>query len=71
MARLFRKDIEPDCSYCSRSTTLNEEELVCLKRGIVSPGNHCSAFRYDPLRRVPPRPVMLNTKAHNPKDFEL
>ena len=31
----------------------------------------CAHFRYDPLRRVPPRPASLDPKAHSPEDFSL
>ena len=54
---LFQKDIEPRCTYCSRGTRLDEEKILCPKRGLVSPGEHCRSFRYDPLKRVPPRPA--------------
>ena len=38
---LFQKDIEPRCTYCSRGTRLDEEKILCPKRGLVSPGEHC------------------------------
>jgi len=44
---LFQKDIEPRCTYCSRGTQLDEEKILCPKRGLVSPGEHCRSFRYD------------------------
>ena len=34
---LFQKDIEPRCTYCSRGTRLDEEKILCPKRGLVSP----------------------------------
>ena len=33
------------------------EKILCPKRGLVSPGEHCRSFRYDPLKRVPPVPA--------------
>ena len=54
---LFAKKIEPRCSYCARGTQLDEATVLCLKRGVTSPGGHCRRFRYDPLKRKPPQPV--------------
>ncbi len=28
--------------------------VICAKKGIVPAESHCGAFRYDPLKRVPP-----------------
>ena len=51
---LFRKKIEPRCSYCARGGRANDHEVICAKKGIVPAESHCGAFRYDPLKRVPP-----------------
>ena len=69
---LFRKDIEPRCAYCAKAAyRVNENEVLCRKKGIVSPEYHCRAFRYDPLRREPPRPATLKTDTLQEKDFTL
>ena len=68
---LFRKKIEPRCAYCARGTQVNENEVVCVKRGVMGVGDHCHSFRYDPLRRVPPRPLKLRTDQLTPEDFSL
>ena len=49
---LFRKKIEPRCSYCARGGRANDHEVICAKKGIVPAESHCGAFRYDPLKRV-------------------
>ena len=51
---LFRKKIEPRCSYCARGGRANDHEVICAKKGIVPAESHCGAFRYDPLKRVHP-----------------
>ena len=38
---LFRKKIEPRCAYCTKGSPLNEKEVACVKRGIVSSGGSC------------------------------
>lgn len=68
---LFRKEIEPYCSYCARGARLNENEIMCIRRGIVTPGYHCPAFRYEPLKRVPPRPPKLDLAILENEDFSL
>lgn len=72
MARytLFRKNIEPRCAYCARAGTLDDERATCKRRGIVSLSDHCRAFKYDPLRRVPPKPAVLRG-SFTDADFEL
>ena len=68
---LFQKDIEPRCTYCSRGTQLDEEKILCPKRGLVSPGEHCRSFRYDPLKRVPPVPAAPDCSRLRDEDFSL
>ena len=68
---LFQKKIEPRCAYCAHGRTLNEDQVACPKRGIMSPSSHCRSFQYDPLRRVPPRPAKLATSVLTDEDFKL
>ena len=35
------------------------ERILCRRRGVVDGADHCRAFRYDPLRRIPPKPAAL------------
>ena len=68
---LFRKDIEPRCAYCEKGSQINDNDVACVKKGIVSAEDHCGSFRYDPLKRVPPRPVKLETQKLKQEDFSL
>ena len=68
---LFRKDMDPRCAYCKRGQQLNEREVACVKRGVVPVEHSCRSFRYDPLKRVPPRPAALDTKRLSEQDFSL
>ena len=67
---LFRQDIEPRCAYCERGESVSDTEIECPKRGRVTPGDSCRAFRYDPLKRIPPRPASLRRK-FKAEDFSL
>ena len=68
---LFDKTIEPRCAYCARGRELSEEEVACRKKGVVPAGGSCRAFRYDPLKRVPPRPVKADFSRYQTEDFTL
>ena len=69
--KLFRKNMDPSCAYCTHGQQVNEREVACVKRGIVPIELHCRAFRYDPLKRVPPRPAQLSTDGLKEEDFSL
>ena len=67
----FRKRIDPRCAYCMHGSTISETQVACVKRGIVPVEHRCGAFRYDPLKRVPPRPVKLEQSKLRQEDFSL
>lgn len=68
---LFRKDMDPRCAYCQHGSELDEDRVLCPKKGVVSPGDHCRSFRYDPLRRKPPEMAQLDFSKLNQEDFTL
>lgn len=69
--KLFQTSIEPRCAYCAKGRELDHDQVVCPKKGVMSAGSHCGAFRYDPLKRVPPRPAKLNAAGLSEEDFKL
>ncbi|HCO62396.1 MAG TPA: hypothetical protein DIT49_02945 [Clostridiales bacterium] len=68
---LFTKHIEPCCGYCQHAAPLEESTVICVKRGVVSAHEHCRRFRYDPLRRTPPRPKTVDFSHLKEEDFAL
>ena len=71
MGSLFRRNIDPRCVYCAHSTAMEGvKEMACVKRGVVGPYEHCRHFAYDPLKRVPPKPVRLG-RDYAREDFEM
>lgn len=68
---LFRKRIERSCSYCQYGTKLEKDQILCVKRGVVSVFYACRKFAYDPCKRVPPKPKALNFEKYNEDDFTL
>lgn len=68
---LFRRNIEKRCVYCASGSALSEAEVACPYRGVMDAAGSCARFRYDPLKRVPPRPAVLRTEKYNAEDFAL
>lgn len=68
---LFEKDMEPRCAYCKRGALLGDDRVMCLKKGIVSAGDSCRKFRYDPLKRIPPKPLKADFSNLRDEDFVL
>lgn len=68
---LFQKKIAPRCIYCARGAKLNAHSVMCIKRGVVAAEDHCKSFRYDPLKRVPPRPMPPDFSKLTDEDFAL
>lgn len=71
MTMLFQKDIQPRCAYCKRGVTVDGDQVMCVKKGLVSPADSCRRFKYDPLKRTPPKPVTVNFSRLSPEDFTL
>lgn len=68
---LFRKKIERSCTYCAYGAPLDDDQMLCTKRGVVSADSACRKFRYDPFKRVPPRPKAVDFKKYEEDDFSL
>ncbi len=68
---LFRKGIEPRCAYCAHAARVSDEEVACEKKGVVDAGGHCRRFKYDPLKRVPPKKPQLVTRGLTDDDFKI
>lgn len=68
---LFRKQIEKKCSYCRYGTALEESEILCTKRGVVSADHKCRKFTYDPIKRIPVKPKALDFEKYNEVDYSL
>lgn len=68
---LFRKKIEPSCSYCAHGAPIDGGKVICVKKGIVSLWDKCRRFEYDPLRRDPETPSKPMTAGLKAEDFEI
>ena len=68
---LFRKKIQKSCAYCANGTKLDEEQILCIKRGVVVETNKCRKFKYDPCKRIPPKAKAMDFKKYDEEDFSL
>ena len=68
---LFRKSQPKMCAYCKHCSNIDENLLLCAKRGIVSADKSCSKFTYDPLKRIPPKKVAMDRTKFSEDDFNL
>ena len=63
--------MERACAYCARAVKIDEDTMVCAKRGLVFPEDACRRFRYDPLKRVPEPAGMELPLGREDADYSL
>lgn len=68
---LFRKKIERSCAYCQYGAKLDEETILCAKKGTKSPEDKCRKFKYDPCKRIPVKAKALDFSKYEQDDFSL
>lgn len=68
---LFRKKIEKCCIYCAHGTKLDEEQVLCIKKGVVPLYGKCRKFSYDPCKRVPAKPRATDFSKYDQEDYSL
>ncbi len=68
---LFRKKIPRSCEYCANGTKIDEEQILCSKRGVVTEMEKCRKFKYDPCKRIPSKPKALDFSKYDEYDFSL
>lgn len=68
--KLFGNHIPPACRTCAQGTLMPDgKKVLCERRGIVAPEGKCRHYFYDPLSRVPKRPLPL--RPHKEEEFAL
>ena len=68
---LFRKKIEKSCTYCANGTKIGEDQILCIKKGVVQAHGKCRKFRYDPCKRVPPKQKALDFRKFDENDYSI
>lgn len=67
---LFKKKIEKSCAYCAYGTKLEDDQILCVKKGVVKSGK-CRKFSYEPTKRIPLKPKALDFDKYKTEDFSL
>lgn len=68
---LFRKKIQRSCAYCANGTKIDDEQVLCLKKGVVAACGECRKFRYDPCKRIPSKPSAVDFRKYDAEDYSL
>lgn len=68
---LFRKKIQKVCSYCANGTKIDDEQVLCVKRGVVAADGKCWRFHYDPCKRTPVKAKAVDFKKYDDEDYSL
>lgn len=68
---LFRKKITRSCTYCQHGTAMEQDQILCSKRGVVSTFYSCRKFRYNPCKRIPVKMKALDLQKYKDVDFSL
>ena len=68
---LFRKKMERACVYCQKGAQLEEDLILCTKKGLRNPDDKCWRFQYDPCKRIPLKAKALDLSAYRDADYSL
>lgn len=68
---LFRKKIQKSCEYCAHGAILDNNQILCVKRGLTANVEKCRKFNYDPFKRVPSKPKAIDFSQYDDQDFSL
>lgn len=68
---LFRKKIERSCSYCEYATKIDDEQMLCSKKGVRACNGKCRKFTYDPCKRIPAKPKAPDFRQYDDRDYSL
>ena len=68
---LFRKKIDKACTYCLYGTQVDDEQVLCIKKGVVPAHGKCRKFCYDPCKRIPVKAKALDFDKYNKEDYSL
>ena len=68
---LFRKKLPKSCTYCIHGTRLNEDEVLCIRKGVVRVDRNCRKFKYDPCKRIPVKARALDFSKYDQDDISL
>lgn len=66
------QDVSKICATCKFSSSMHAvDDLMCSKKGVVSPDFTCKHYDFNRLMKRPPKKHTLNTDKFSPEDFEI
>lgn len=68
---LFRKKIQRSCSYCEHATKIDDEQVLCSKKGLRPSMAKCRKFSYDPCKRIPVKLKAPDFTQYDQQNFTL
>lgn len=68
---LLKSKYPKSCSYCRHSTKVDDDTVLCAKRGIAASTGACHKFSYDPCKRIPSKSKALDFHKYTKDDFSL
>lgn len=68
---LFRKKIERSCAYCVYGAKLEDDQILCARKGLKTQADQCRKFRYDPCKRIPGKMKTPDFSKYEEEDFSL
>ena len=68
---LFRKKIERSCSYCLYGAYLENDRILCSKKGCRNADEKCRRFKYDPCKRIPKKAKAMDFSKYDREDYSL
>jgi hypothetical protein len=68
---LFRKKMPRSCAYCVHGVVLEDEQVLCAKKGVRTVYDKCRKFHYDPCKRVPVKAKAMDFAKYEKEDFSL
>lgn len=64
------ESIEKICANCAHGRhTPAEDGVLCEKKGVMLKTSSCKKFKYDPLNRIPAKPLAMGE--YSAEEFEL
>lgn len=68
---LFRKKMEKSCAYCAYGVRVDDEQVLCAKKGIRALSGKCRKFKYDPTKRIPQKAKAMDFGKYDREDYSL
>ena len=67
---LEKKKYPSVCETCLHGRlSPDAQSVLCVKKGIVETDGKCRKYSYDPLKRIPKKPLLVQQA--NPEDFKI